>query len=549
MPIRRRLLGAGALVVALAFGSAGVIWISTHPGTPPSGTAAPSGTAGEPAASQAIGGDTILTVSVPGNQYSRLALASNGKVDAGPAGAEVLSADRSGSQASTLSYTLPANSIPPSDILRSVDVRICGAASGDFWESYGPTGSAPREYERMAPGADGCWTFTKGSGADTTVVVGVRLASTMTIDRVDYVLTVVPPRPLTVNDSGCPADWSAPIAGASLFAITNAGSRGYDVELMGPDRSTIYAENEYVAPGTTASLGVNLAPGPYLWACLAEGVPATYSALETVTGDGLPGALGFVPVTAAELDAAVDGYRATVAAGLATLAADTDRLVAALPAGDVTTARKLWLVAHMDYERLGAAYGTFGKFDARINGGPWGLPGGMHDPSFAGFLRLELGLWGGESLESLVAVGDRLRRDVHDLIAAFPDLETDPAELPLRAHEILENTLEFELTGATDMGSHTGLATARANVDGTAAVLEALRSLLATHEAGLLTTVDAGLARLTRLLDSLHRADGRWAPMSELTLGERQSLDGAVGGLLETLAPIPDLLELPPIAK
>ena len=67
---------------------------------------------------------------------------------------------------------------------------VCGSGSGDFWEAYGPPGSSPDEYEVVPPSADGCWHFNDAPGPDTTVLVKLRLASTMTISRLEYVLTV-----------------------------------------------------------------------------------------------------------------------------------------------------------------------------------------------------------------------------------------------------------------------------------------------------------------------------------------------------------------------
>ncbi len=42
--------------------------------------------------------------------------------------------------------------------------------------------------------------------------------------------------------------------------------------------------------------------------------------------------------------------------------------------GDLAPARPDWLAAHLDYERLGAAYNSFGDFDDEINGMANGLP-------------------------------------------------------------------------------------------------------------------------------------------------------------------------------
>ena len=62
---------------------------------------------------------------------------------------------------------------------------------GDGFLAYWIVQSAsPDEYEVVPPSADGCWHFNDAPGPDTTVLVKLRLASTMTISRLEYVLTV-----------------------------------------------------------------------------------------------------------------------------------------------------------------------------------------------------------------------------------------------------------------------------------------------------------------------------------------------------------------------
>ena len=154
------------------------------------------------------------------------------------------------------------------------------------------------------------------------------------------------------------------------------------------------------------------------------------------------------------------------------------------------------MAAHLDYARLGAAYDTFGDFGDEIDGRPNGLPGGVADPNFQGFLRLEYGLWHGQPLPVLVSVVDRLDTAVHGLVQQFPLMQTPANDVSLRTHEILENTLQFELTGEEDEGSHTTLATALANVQGTQLALTAIAPLLQQHDPQLLAAVTAGLQGL-----------------------------------------------------
>ena len=88
---------------------------------------------------------------------------------------------------------------------------------------------------------------------------------------------------------------------------------------------------------------------------------------------------------------------------------DTDRLDAAVQAGRLDEARRLWVPAHLDYSKLGVAYDTFGRFNDEINQRPMGLAGGVHDPKFRGFLRLEYGLWHGQPQATLAPISDGAR--------------------------------------------------------------------------------------------------------------------------------------------
>ena len=64
-------------------------------------------------------------------------------------------------------------------------------------------------------------------------------------------------------------------------------------------------------------------------------------------------------------------------------------------------------------------------------------------------------------------------------------MEINLLDIGLRTHEILENALEFQLTGHDDYGSGTTLATTPANITGTLELLTILHPLLVARYAGL----------------------------------------------------------------
>ncbi|GGW84697.1 iron uptake transporter permease EfeU [Streptomyces caelestis] len=346
---------------------------------------------------------------------------------------------------------------------------------------------------------------------------------------------------VAVSAKDCGQGFTAPERGRRTFQMRNTGDQTAEVYLIDPATNAVYGEIEGLAPGTTRDLVVTVAGGTYAWRCVPTDGKAVTS--KAVRVGGAAGAGAVVPVSEEDLAGPLRVYKAYVNRGLATLVTETRKLGEDIRAGHLDTARADWLTAHRTYASLGAAYGTFDDFDRKINGRPDGLPDGVHDKDFTGFQRIEYGLWHGQSADELKGPARQLAADSAGLRKAFPHQDFDASDLPLRAHEIMENTLQFELTGDTDQGSGTGLATADANLAGTRELLTVLRPLLTNRAPHLLPAVDADIARLWTLLDAEHR-DGRWTPVDRLGRTAKARIDGATGQLLEDLSPVPDLLEI-----
>lgn len=257
----------------------------------------------------------------------------------------------------------------------------------------------------------------------------------------------------------------------------------------------------------------------------------------------VPAAPPVTPVVPQDLAAARGGYEKYVGGILAQLAGDVAALRAAVHSGDTARARTAWLTAQLRWERVGAAYGSFGDLADAIDGLPQGLPAGTSDPAFIGLHRIEYGLWHGESRTSLLRVVDRLSADVARLHSTLAQVAPAPADLPLRAHEILEDAQRDHLTGLTDFGSGAGLAETLANVDATTALLGVLGPLVDARRPGLLAAIHTGLAALRTAL--LAARDGTtWPAPDAADPAARRRVDAALGGVLETLAAVPGLLEV-----
>ncbi|MFE7748154.1 EfeM/EfeO family lipoprotein [Streptomyces sp. NPDC057428] len=344
-----------------------------------------------------------------------------------------------------------------------------------------------------------------------------------------------------VAASGCGRGWTHPEPGRQVFDLSNTSSTAAEVYLTDPRTGAVYGEVEGLAPDTVRSMPVTLGNGLYAFKCLPDDADAVTGPTVRLTGSTVTSGPAAVPVSQQDLIPLTLAYQKWIQGRTVELARKTDVLRSAVDRGDLAAARAAWMPAHLVYERMGAAYGTFGDADAAINGTTAGLSGGVRDKDFAGFHRVEYGLWHGESESSLRGPADRLATDVHALRGSWPDQRMDPADVGLRAHEILEKTMQFELTGRTDYGSGTNLATARANLDGTRALLGYLRPLLKTRDTGL-AGLDSWMDRTRHTLDGFDH-DDHWTPLAGLTRAQREKTDADLGELVERLANVAALTD------
>ena len=125
------------------------------------------------------------------------------------------------------------------------------------------------------------------------------------------------------------------------------------------------------------------------------------------------------------------------------------------------------------------------------------------------------------------------------------DLAGDPANLPLRAHEILEDALRDHLSGIDDQGAGAAYPMTYADLQVDQVVVAEVAPLISSRQPGLLATITSQQAALARALLAT-RSGGHWRSPAHVPLAARQSVNSAIGALLETLSAVPDLLEVRP---
>jgi high-affinity iron transporter len=258
-----------------------------------------------------------------------------------------------------------------------------------------------------------------------------------------------------------------------------------------------------------------------------------------------------IPVLAIELHAPMMAYRAYVRRLLGTLQVQLGMLNARLTAGDVTGAKAAWLAAHLSWLRIGqddGAYGAFGDIGRQIDGTAAGLVDGTADPAFTGFHKVELDLWTRGDLGAAAADAETLAGLVselasHPLADALPMNPVGLSIWTLRAHEILEDALRDSLSGDDEYGSGTALASVTADVAATREMVTLLAPALDPRAPRVVGRARRQLVGVDRALQAT-RVGGRWVAVAALGTAQRERVDAAVGAVLETLAPIPDVLHV-----
>jgi iron uptake system component EfeO len=382
--------------------------------------------------------------------------------------------------------------------------------------------------------------------AATTVIVGA-LGVLVSIALVAP--HVAPPSPapgrytIEAGTDVCGAGWAGGAGGAragnQTFRIRNTSVAGVEVQLVGRQSGAVYLDAEGLGAGAAHTYRVRLGRGDYRFRCLPADADPQLGAVVHVAGAAhVDGATpGIVPVTRDDLIPAAKSYGDWIASRLPVLLVDVRALDADVRSGDVAAAERDWLAGHREYEQLGAAYGAFGDDDTAINGMPASGRTALDDPHLTGFHRVEALLWSGAPAGRAVAPADALVAAVAHLQQTFPTARVDPLDIGLRSHEILENALRFEATGASDAGSRTSLATIDANVSGTEQALRPLHAVLRTRYPGLAAT-DRELTTLRADVASHRHPDGSWDTLGALDRTAREHLDADLGAALELLAPV-----------
>ncbi|MFN8076603.1 MAG: iron uptake system protein EfeO [Kineosporiaceae bacterium] len=287
------------------------------------------------------------------------------------------------------------------------------------------------------------------------------------------------------------------------------------------------AERENIGPSTSVDLTVELAAGTYTLRCKPGMKGDGINSSLTVTGGAAPAA------SAAPRHAqAVAKYRTYVEAQARQSLSGAKDLQAALAAGDVAKAKKLYASSRIGWERMEPVAEAFGDVDPKVDLREADLEAGQQ---WTGWHVIEKTLWTTNSAQGTAPVAAQLVTDLTDLVGRIGTAEITPTSMANGAKELLDEVATGKVTGEEEAFSHTDLVDFQANVDGARMVVDLLGPVLTEKDASLHSDLVSRFEALQTLL-ARYGQNADFVSYDKVTPAQRQELADAVDALAEPLS-------------
>ena len=333
------------------------------------------------------------------------------------------------------------------------------------------------------------------------------------------------PVSITVTDKGCVPTNLAVSAGRTTFRIKNESHRALEWEIL--NGVSVVAERENILPGFTQPLTATLAPGEYQMTCGLLSNPKGVLKVSGTTQEAI--------ATPAELVEPIAQYKAYVIAETDALVTATTAFTAAVKAGNLAEAKRLYAPARMHYERIEPIAELFDDLDKSMDSRVDDFEKKDTDPAWAGFHRLEHALWVKQSTAGMQTTADKLAADTAELRTRLDTLVLPPKAVVGGAASLIEEVAAKKIRGEEDRYSRTDLWDFQANIDGAQKVFGVLKPLVDAKDPKLVTRVDGNFARVDATLAKYKQGEG-FEPYDTLSAADKNALKRSITALAEDLS-------------
>jgi iron uptake system component EfeO len=232
-----------------------------------------------------------------------------------------------------------------------------------------------------------------------------------------------------------------------------------------------------------------------------------------------------------ELDRAAREYQDYVDGQSELLVGRAEEFVAAVKAGDVAEAKKLYAPSRVPWERVEPIAEKFGTLDPEVDAREGDVP----HKQWTGFHRVEQALWVENTTEGQDEYADELMSDVQRLERKVDDVKLQASDPVFGAVELLNEVSATKITGEEERYSHTDLYDIAANVEGAKVAFDFVKPVVKRENPELVAEIEARFEDVERELEPYRRGDG-WASYEKVDEGQRRELSQKIDALAEPLS-------------
>ena len=239
------------------------------------------------------------------------------------------------------------------------------------------------------------------------------------------------------------------------------------------------------------------------------------------------------PIATNDLSAETKAYQQWVEGQIDLLLSDTEKFVAALNAGNMAEAKRIYPLARMYFERSEPIAESFGDLDPRIDNREADLE---KDETWAGFHRIEKILWTQNTTKGTEQLGKQLINDIKELRAKIPTANVTGELMVQGSVDLLNEVSTSKITGEEEIFSHTDLYDFKANIEGAQKIFEIFTPKLQAKNPALVTELTDKFKTINALLDKHKQGENGYVSYTKLTQQDTKELAEAVNKLGEPLA-------------
>ena len=232
-----------------------------------------------------------------------------------------------------------------------------------------------------------------------------------------------------------------------------------------------------------------------------------------------------------ELNAAAREYQDYVNGQSELLVDRTEEFVAAVKAGDVEEAKRLYAWSRVPWERIEPIAEKFGTLDPEVDAREGDVP----KQQWTGFHRIEQALWVDGTTEGQAEYATELMSDVERLERQVDDVKLLASDPVFGAVELLNEVSATKITGEEERYSHTDLYDIAANVEGAKVAFDFVKPVVRQQDPDLVREIEARFEDVEQEIEPYRRGDG-WVSYEKVDEEQRRELSQKIDALAEPLS-------------